>query len=332
MTETTKTSEKLIAIGDALGRGHELPRSLRSWMEAIDRAELDATLDSIAAEHAETVQRAFLRIALARGWSPASFAAFDTLREKALAKADSSATEETSNGGDGPLPDGLADAALPDDEVVTAYITRGALARWVEAAAARNKGFAEELASCIDALGEAGEKVSDKARAWRKLLDPEAEAAPQAEPANVVSLTAAAKKKSGVSMYIAPIALAAAVVLVATGAFVFNQNAKQAEADRVAAAERQRDEERLRELEKLMKELEEQNNAIQIAQREAAAAKNEAERELAMAKLHAAQEQQMKTSAAVRAAAGKAGAGGSSPVRAKAACTCQAGDPLCSCL
>jgi hypothetical protein len=68
------------------------------------------------------------------------------------------------------------------------------------------------------------------------------------------------------------------------------------------------------------------------AQGELANAKSDADRANAQAKLAAAQDQQRRTQAniaAVKAANPAVKPGGNTP---KAACTCQAGDPLCSCL
>ena len=82
-------------------------------------------------------------------------------------------------------------------------------------------------------------------------------------------------------------------------------------------------------LDKLMADLKSQQDSIAAAQAEAANAKSDADRANAQAKLAAAQEQQRKTQANIatikRDVVAKPGA-------PKPACTCQAGDPLCSCL
>lgn len=117
----------------------------------------------------------------------------------------------------------------------------------------------------------------------------------------------------------------------AGGGYAFYRSAEEArhrdELARKEIAEKQA------QLDKLMAELKSQNDAIAQAQADAANAKSEADRAAAKAKLAQAQEQQRRTQAniaAVRATGGNSkSSGGSTP---KPACTCQAGDPLCSCL
>jgi hypothetical protein len=59
-------------------------------------------------------------------------------------------------------------SAPPSDEVVTRYVSDGALARYVEGFAAKSRAFAEELAAVIDGLLEQRESVGLAARRWRK--------------------------------------------------------------------------------------------------------------------------------------------------------------------
>lgn len=118
----------------------------------------------------------------------------------------------------------------------------------------------------------------------------------------------------------------------AGGGFAFYKSAQ--EQARITALKNQEIAEKQAQLDKLMGELKAQNDAIAQAQAEAASAKSEADRAAAQAKLAAVQDQQKKTQAtinAVRNAPVGAGAGGGSKP-ARPACTCQAGDPLCSCL
>jgi len=349
MSPPTETSERLIAIADALRRGDEIEGPVRAWMKVVTQNEIEAALPLV--EDEPNVERAVVRIALARGWNLGTLSGFAELRKfkfanEAKKKSVPPRDDPKVNGKDpheGPLPDAFASGAVPDDEAVTGYVLRGALVRYVEGVAARNRRFADELAACIDGLVEAGETIDEAARRWKASFRPDGAvpATPQEAPANVVPLRSAenAPARSTWTSYLAPIALAATVVLVATGAFVFQQSAKQADADRARALQAQRDAEQLAELQRLMQDLQKQNDAIASAQSEAAMAKNEAEREAAKAKLMAAQEQQRKTQAnvaAVRAGGGSTSAagagGGAGKGKPKPACTCQAGDPLCACL
>jgi hypothetical protein len=202
--------------------------------------------------------------------------------------------------GPGPLelPDEIVREAVPDDDIVLAYVTRGAMARFVEGVAAKNAEFREELLACIDGLEEAGESVSDAARAWRS------------PSAVVVPMPA---KRAGISLRRwAPIALAAAFVLAAGG----YHHAQVQEAERIQAR-------RDREIAETQAQLAKLQAEIAAAQSELATAKSDADRKSAEAKLAAARAQQ-------NAAASAAGKPKSSA--AKAACNCQPGDPLCSCL
>lgn len=115
------------------------------------------------------------------------------------------------------------------------------------------------------------------------------------------------------------------------GGYAFYSSAQ--EAKRIQALKDEEIRQKEQQLSKLMAELKAQNDAVAEAQAAAANAKSDAERAAAQAKLAKAQEDARKTQAniaAVRTTGGaKAGGGGGTP---RPACTCQAGDPLCSCL
>lgn len=223
------------------------------------------------------------------------------------------------------LPDEIVREAVPDDDIVLAYVTRGVMARYVEGVAAKNAGFREELMACIDGLEEAGETISAAARDWRS---------PSAAVVSLHEVRAAGaaprtKKRRSPFFYWAPIALAAAFVLVAGG--YHHQQAKDEQA-RLQRADKEREIAELNaRVDKLHEDLRRQQEAIATAQSELAMAKTDAERASAQAKLAAAQEQQRATMSSVQAAKASA-AGRPATSRAKAACTCQPGDPLCSCL
>lgn len=61
----------------------------------------------------------------------------------------------------------VAASTMPGARAVHAYLTRGDLAAWVEAAAARSKVFAEELASTIGTYREQRARVGITARRWQ---------------------------------------------------------------------------------------------------------------------------------------------------------------------
>jgi hypothetical protein len=207
------------------------------------------------------------------------------------------------------LPNDVIRTAVPDDDIVLAYVTRGALAKYVEGVAQTNDDFRAELEAVIDGLEDAGETVSLKAQAWRSR--------------NTAQQPSVRTAKRRISFW-APVALAAAFLLVA-GTFKVRADRAdriQAEKDREIAAKQA-------DLDRLMRLLKEQQEAVAVAQAEAANAKDESDRIAAQAKLAAAQEQQRATTKSISAAAAGRPARTSN---AKAACTCQAGDPLCSCL
>ena len=65
------------------------------------------------------------------------------------------------------LPEDVIRTAVPDDDIVLAYVMRGALPKYVEGVARTNDDFRAELEAVIDGLEEAGETISLKAQAWR---------------------------------------------------------------------------------------------------------------------------------------------------------------------
>jgi chromosome segregation ATPase len=83
-------------------------------------------------------------------------------------------------------------------------------------------------------------------------------------------------------------------------------------------------------LDKLTAELKRQNEAVASLEGDVKNAKSEAERNAALARLDEAKQKQKQTQQAV----GQVGrpAAAANPGKPKPACTCQAGDPLCSCL
>jgi colicin import membrane protein len=115
------------------------------------------------------------------------------------------------------------------------------------------------------------------------------------------------------------------------GGYAFYSSAQ--EAKRIQALKDEEIRQKEAQVNKLMADLKAQNDAMAAAQAEAASAKTDAERAAAQAKLLKAQEDAKRTQAniaAVRNRPGAAGGGGGGAPRP--ACTCQAGDPLCSCL
>lgn len=215
------------------------------------------------------------------------------------------------------LPDSVVGEAVPDDDIVLAYVTRGAMARYVEGVAARNGDFREELRACIDGLEVAGEPISAAARAWR-------------EPAAVVVPIPTAPRpgiasRGGALRRWAPLVLAAGLVL-ALGGY---HRSRTAEAERVQQEKERNLAESEARLMKLQAELKEQAEAVAAAEAALASARSEADRAAAEASLKAAQSREQKTAESLRAgtAAGRPKASG-----AKAACQCKPGDPLCSCL
>ena len=104
---------------------------------------------------------------------------------------------------------------------------------------------------------------------------------------------------------------------------------------RITALKNQEIAEQKAQLDKLMSDFKAQSEAVAAAEAAAAKATSETERLAAREKLAAAQAEQKKTQANIAAVqgGGRPG-GGTAPARTtpRAACTCQAGDPLCSCL
>ncbi len=313
----------LIALGDALRLGIEIPAPLRGWMANLLPADVEAALAPLAAEvvgggvrrlgDAESVQRAVMRIAMAKGWRAASIAPLAALRlassrAKSSAAVPAEASSVTAQAELEPLADGSVRAAVPDDDIVLAYVRRGALARYVEGVALQNRAFAEELTASIDALIDSGEVVGDRARAWRGRVV-------AGRPTNVSSM----RRRRWVAF--GTLSLASVALLVAVGA---SYVAEQKEHSRILSAKDSELAELQAELDKLTEDLRKQDEAVALAAAALASAQSDADRRAAEAKLSAAVAEQRKTDAAMKARTSKR-----SP---RAACTCQVGDPLCSCL
>jgi hypothetical protein len=81
-----------------------------------------------------------------------------------------------------------------------------------------------------------------------------------------------------------------------------------------------------------MADLKAQSDAIATAQSEAASAKSDADRLAAQQKLAAAQAEQKRTQANIANIQSRPVGNTPSKGTPRPACTCQAGDPLCSCL
>lgn len=225
------------------------------------------------------------------------------------------------------LPDEIVRAAVPDDDVVLAYVTRGALARYVEGVAAKNPDFREELRACIEGLEEAGETISEAARGWsaRSHAAHGASGVAIAVPANVVPLVTKPKPFFASWHRWTVGAMAAAFVL----GIGLHHHRQLAEARRIDAQKQRELADQQAQLDRLLADMKAQQDALAAAQAELANARSDQERRMASAKLAAAQTQQRATASQISAVkAGSAKAGPS----AKAACVCQPGDPLCSCL
>ena len=220
------------------------------------------------------------------------------------------------------LPDAIVRAAMPDDDIVLAYVTRGALARYVEGVAAKNAEFREELLACIEGLDEAGETISATAKAWRSDSDGVAVAV----PANVVAL--APKREPFFSSWQrwSFVAMAAAFVL----GIGVHHHRQVAETQRMEAEKARELAENQARLDQLIADMKAQQDALASAQAELANARSDQERLVASSKLAAAQTQQLATASQISAV--KAGTKAAGGTKAKAACNCQPGDPLCSCL
>ncbi len=330
----------------------------RSWATSPRDTSARPTLQQ--REQAESVRRAVIRIALQGQWSLPTLTALTTLGE-ALARCTASDSSAQVTRAESALMDAHADEALapkqatqatqdavPDDDIVLAYANRGALARYVEGVAAVNADFREELAACIDALVHAEETVSDAARAWRRNVaitsihdgasQSRVAVAADQESRMIDAITAKASKpvvnlasarRARRNTLLATLSLAAAIVFGVVG---FSQYASMKESARLETEKQKELSAKQAELDKLLTELKEREEAVRRAEAEAANAKSEAERSIAMARLAAAQEQQKATQASVERRATKAGGGAQKTGNPRAACTCSAGDPLCSCL
>lgn len=236
------------------------------------------------------------------------------------------------------LPDEIVRAAVPDDDIVLAYVTRGVLARYVEGVAAKNAAFREELRACIEGLEDAGEASSAAAKAWYG-ADPRTHAhehgpepgheqgVASAVPANVVPLAPKREPLFASWQRWTFAAMAAAFVL---GIAVHHQHQRN-ETRRMEAQKQRELAEQQAQLDRLIADLKAQQDALAGAQAELANARSDQERMMAQAKLAAAQEKQRATASQFSAVKSSARAGGSTG-SAKAACNCQPGDPLCSCL
>ncbi|MDB4946666.1 MAG: hypothetical protein JWP97_6200 [Labilithrix sp.] len=119
----------------------------------------------------------------------------------------------------------------------------------------------------------------------------------------------------------------------AGGGFAFYKSGQ--EQARITALKNAEIAEQKAQLDKLMSDLKATNDQMQAAQAEIASAKSESEKQAAQAKIAALQAQQSRTNAniaAVQQNRPAGGGGGTVKTTPKPACTCQAGDPLCSCL
>ncbi len=312
------------AAGELLDGNHELPSAMRDWMRAVDARVLLAALASAGRVDLAHMRSALTRIALTQRWPQA-------VREELLGSL-----ERTDDTDMGSPPSGASDASSlelderlireeePSDEVVAAYVQRGALARYVEGVAERNPSFAEQLVAIVDAFESGGETVSNVAlRARSRLVgrdDRLAEVAAAVEiPAAVTPLRFAKRAR-----VLGAVALAATLLLgIGFGAYQMQESESAS-----ASAVRARDAARARELQRLLDELKAQEQSIASAQEELREAQNEVERAKAIQQLEAAQEKARASQAAIASARGAR----PQPHTPKAACTCQAGDPLCSCL
>jgi hypothetical protein len=154
---TADVRTTLAAIGCALDDGHEIPGSLRRWMEKLDRATIEtALLQNAGTDVCEDsfVRLAVTRVTMARGWAPV----------KAGGPRDASEAPST-------FANDAPHEGTPSDETVTAYLTRGTFAKYVEHTANRDPAFAEELETCTRALVDAREPVSHAAMRWHRGRD-----------------------------------------------------------------------------------------------------------------------------------------------------------------
>ncbi|MCL2777631.1 MAG: hypothetical protein FWD73_06470 [Polyangiaceae bacterium] len=314
----------LIAIGDALRRGAEIPKPLRVWMKGLAQADaeialgaiaLDKELSSECRDELDAARRAVLRIAMSNGWSLTAMTSMDRLGH-AVERFDVSNASTTSRATRG---------AILDDVVVLAYARRGELAQYVEDVAQQDPAFGEELATCIDALAEADPRagIADAARRWRANWSPpkkepiDEQKRGIREPVKVVDI--AARRVRRVRQRVS--AAFAAMVLLAMGG---GYHLKRAEERALAVQAMQKQE--LAEQEARLAEL--QKQALAYIETEMANAKTATERAEATAGLKAVQGAQNRTKSGIPSARA-AGANPSSSSRH--ACTCPVGDPMCSC-
>lgn len=228
------------------------------------------------------------------------------------------------------LPDEIIGETVPDDDIVLAYITHGALPRYVEGVAGLNAEFYEELEAMIDSLIQAGEPISDTAHAWRMagLEEPQEPPPPdhheeEAHLAPVIEI--APRRVRPTTVYVLLAVAAGFLLLIGGGSFAHQRE----EADRIQAAKEQHVLKKQAELDHLMHQLAAEQQDLAVAQTELSQAQNDADRVAAQAKLQTAEAQTQASKARIYAVKSAAGAGSANT---KPACKCSAGDPLCSCL
>jgi hypothetical protein len=211
----------------------------------------------------------------------------------------------------------LAGETIPDDAVVTAYLYKGALARYVEGVANRNPLFFREL------------RIIAEASARDALLHPRALAFLDVAPAPASTSETAPRPpppphrgRSARPWLIALCAFAALLVLAGLAKVAIHRT----------PAERAQIETRDAELRLLEDQLRAQGEAIERAQREAKEAKTDAERAEAARKLAAVTREQRATSAALAGLNAATRAPAPATSRPRPPCTCKPADPLCSCL
>lgn len=134
------------------------------------------------------------------------------------------------------------------------------------------------------------------------------------------------KKATFIAMGVGAVAL---IGIIGGGVALKVQSDKQALADAQHKSELA---EQQAKLDKAMRDLAEQNEAVKSLEGAVANAKTDAEKKAAEAALLAAKEEQKKKAGTVSSFKGPAGPGVSPGVKPAKPCNCQPGDPLCSCL
>jgi len=107
------------------------------------------------------------------------------------ASIDGASDSDSDRGVDNAWKDAGRRTASPSNEVVTRYITRGVMSRYVEGVAAANAAFAEELASSIEGLKESGETVALVPRRWMRASGRSGADAFEVPPRRAAAATAA---------------------------------------------------------------------------------------------------------------------------------------------